>query len=178
MAKTTWKLDPAHCEVEFRVKHMMVSTVTGRFTRFDGTIESDGDDFEGAKGAMTIDVASISTGQEARDKHLNSDDFFNSEKFPKIRFESTSHQKTGGKDAYSLKGNLTIRDVTRPIELKAEFGGVVKDPYGNHRAGIFITGKINRKDFNLKWNALLETGGAVVADEVAISASLEFTHPA
>lgn len=176
MAKTTWKLDPAHSEIEFKVRHLMVSTVTGRFNKIDSSIESESDDFEGAKGSLTVEVDSISTGQEARDKHLKSDDFFNSEKFPTIRFESTSHHKTG-KDTYSLKGNLTMRDITRPVEFQVEFGGVVKDPFGNYRAGFSITGKVNRKDFQVKWNTMLEAGGAMLSDEVSVSANLAFIHP-
>jgi polyisoprenoid-binding protein YceI len=177
MGKLTWVLDAAHSEVQFSVKHMMVSTVTGTFKKFEGTIESDNDNFDQAKGHLSIDTESVDTRQEVRDTHLKSDDFFGALQYPKISFESTSYKRNNG-SSYDLQGKLTIRDTTKTIDLKVTFGGVVKDPYGNQRAGFGVTGKINRKDFNLKWNAMLDSGGAVVSDEVHISANLEFIRPA
>lgn len=177
MANSVWKMDPTHSEIQFKVKHMVVSHVTGSFTKFDAGVESENEDFQGAKIKFSADISSISTGQEARDAHLRSDDFFNAEKFPKLVFESTSFKKVDA-EVYVLKGNLKIRDVTMPIELAVEYGGKVKDPYGNYRAGFSLAGKINRKDFDLKWNALLESGNAVVSDEVRLTANFEFVQPA
>ncbi|HVB02700.1 MAG TPA: YceI family protein [Chitinophagaceae bacterium] len=174
MTKTLWKMDQTHSEIQFKAKHMIVSTVTGAFHQFEAQVETEGDDFEGAKINFSADTASISTGQEARDNHLKSDDFFNAEKYPKLIFESTNFKKISGQE-YQLKGNLTVREVKKAVEFEVEFGGKIKDPYGNTRVGFSLTGKINRKDYNLKWNALLESGNAVVSDEIKIFANLEFT---
>jgi len=173
--QTIWKVDPTHSEILFKVRHMVISTVTGRFERFDGTVETEGDRLETARVEFVIDTASVNTGVADRDNHLRSDDFFNAEKYPQIRFVSTAFKKINDQE-YELTGNLTIRDVTRPVQLKVEYGGMVKDPWGNTRAGFVVTGKINRKDFGLKWNMLLETGGAVVSDEVQVQCAVEFVH--
>lgn len=173
--KTIWKVDPTHSEILFKVRHMVISTVTGKFEKFDGTVETEGDRLETARVEFVIDTASVNTGVADRDNHLRSDDFFNAEKYPQIRFVSTAFKKINDQE-YELTGNLTIRDVTRPVQLKVEYGGMVKDPWGNTRAGFVVTGKINRKDFGLKWNMLLETGGAVVSDEVQVQCAVEFVH--
>jgi len=171
-AKGAWSLDAAHSDISFKVKHLVVATVTGKFNTFDGKIESINDDFSDAKISFTADVNSINTGAEQRDGHLKSDDFFNAEKFPKINFKSTSFIKISGND-FKLTGDLTIRDITKSIELNAEYGGIIVDPYGNTKAGFEIIGKISRKDFNLKWNLMTEAGGAVVSDEIKLHINSE-----
>jgi polyisoprenoid-binding protein YceI len=173
--RTAWAIDTAHSEIHFKVKHMMVSTVTGSFNKFEGSVETDGDDFEGADIRFEADVDSISTNNEQRDAHLKSDDFFNAQRFPKLTFESTSFTKKSGGN-YRLTGDLTIRDVTKRVELDVEYNGTAVDPYGNTKAGFEISGKINRKDFNLKWNAVTEAGGVVVSDEVRLVLNVQLTR--
>jgi polyisoprenoid-binding protein YceI len=175
MSKKTWKIDPSHSEIQFKVKHMIISTVTGEFDKFDAEAVTEEENLENAQITFTAEAASVNTGNEQRDGHLKSDDFFNAEKFPAITFKSTSFTKKSGNE-YLLKGDLTIRDITKPIELVVEHGGTVKDPWGNNRAGFIVTGKINRKEYGLKWHALLETGGAVVSDDVNINVAVEFVH--
>ncbi|MEX2603717.1 MAG: YceI family protein, partial [Gracilimonas sp.] len=141
---TTWNIDPTHSEIQFKVKHLVISTVTGYFRSFNGTIETDGDSFEGAKVTFEADVDSIDTNTEDRDNHLKSDDFFNAAEFPKLKFESTSFENTSG-DNYKLTGNLTIRDITKEVTLDVTHGGTVEDPYGQTKAGFELSGSINRK---------------------------------
>jgi polyisoprenoid-binding protein YceI len=166
-AKTTWTIDPTHSEILFKIRHLMVSNVTGSFGSFEGKVETEGDDFDGAYVTFSADIDSISTNNEQRDGHLKSDDFFNAEQFPKLSFESTSFKKIDDEN-YELVGNLTIRDVTKPITLKAEYGGQMGDFYGNTKAGFEISGKINRKEYNLTWDAVTEAGGVVVSDDVRL----------
>lgn len=162
-----WSIDAMHSEVEFKVKHLMISTVTGKFSSYSGDIESSNEDFTEAKISFTADVKSISTGNEQRDGHLQSDDFFNSESFPQIKFISTGMGKN------KLVGDLTIRDVTKSVELNVEYNGKMNDPYGNTKAGFEVSGKINRLDFDLKWSATTEAGGIVVSDEVKIICNIQ-----
>ena len=162
-----WSIDAMHSEVEFKVKHLMISTVTGKFSSYSGDIESSNEDFTEAKISFTADVKSISTGNEQRDGHLQSDDFFNSESFPQIKFISTVMSKN------KLVGDLTIRDVTKSVELNVEYNGKMNDPYGNTKAGFEVSGKINRSDFDLKWSATTEAGGIVVSDEVKIICNIQ-----
>ena len=173
MAKTTWQLDPAHSEITFRVRHLVIATVSGKFTKFSANVSTEEDDFTTVDIEFEAETASIDTGIEARDNHLRSDDFFNSEKFPTLLFKSTGMKNTGGNE-FQLDGNLTIRDVTKPISLKVEFGGTATDPYGNFKAAFEVTGSLNRKEFGLRWDALTEAGGAVVSDEVKIHANVQF----
>lgn len=171
-AQTKWTVDKAHSKVHFSVTHMVISDVTGEFKNYDVYVETNGDDFTNAKIDFWADVNSISTDNDARDKHLKSDDFFNAAKYPKITFKSKSMTKVGdGK--YKLVGDFTIRDVTKEITLDVEYRGMVKDPWGNTKAGFKITGDINRFDYNLKWNALVETGGLVVGKDVKMIVDLE-----
>lgn len=170
MAK--WIIDTAHSEVGFKVKHLVISTVSGKFNSFEGSIESAKKDFTDAKILFSADVDSIQTGNDQRDNHLKSDDFFNAEKFPKLKFESTAIEQKDDTH-YSVKGNLTIRDTSKPVELKAEFGGLQKDFSGQTVAGFELTGKINRKEFGLKWNGVTEAGSIVVSDEVKINIAVE-----
>lgn len=174
MAKTIWALDPTHSEVTFKVRHMMISNVTGKFTKFDASAETDGDDFATAMASFTADVSSVTTNNEQRDGHLQSPEFFDASKFPQIKFSATGYDKLDSKGHYKIHGDLTIRDITKPITLDAEFGGVIKDPWGHTRAGFTIEGKINRKEFGLQWHAVTETGGLVVGDDVNIHVGLEF----
>ena len=171
-AQTKWNIDKSHSNVGFSVTHLVISEVTGQFKSFNADIETKNDDFTDAKINFTIDVASISTENEGRDKHLKSDDFFNAEKFPKITFVGKSFKKVDGKK-YKLVGDFTIRDVTKQITLDVIFNGTVKDPWGNTKAGFKISGELNRMDYNVKWNNLIEAGGAVVSKEVAINVNLE-----
>lgn len=171
MSTTKWALDPSHSEVSFKIKHMMISNVTGHINSFHVNAETDHDDFSKAKINFTGDIKSIDTNNEQRDGHLKSGDFFDAEKYPQVKFEATNYEKTG--DDYTLAGNLTIRDVTKPVNLKVEFGGVAKDPYGNIKAGFTVDGKINRKDFGLTWNAATEAGGVVVGEDVKIHAEVQ-----
>lgn len=163
----TWNIDPTHSEIQFKVKHLVISTVTGYFRSFTGSIETDGDSFDGAKLTFEADTGSVDTNNEDRDTHLKSDDFFNAEKYPKLKFESTSFKHTGG-DKYELTGNLTIRDITKEVTLDVEHGGTVDDPYGQTKAGFELRGSINRKEFDLKWSAVTEAGNVVVGDEVKL----------
>jgi len=173
----TWKLDGAHSHINFKVKHLVVSTVNGEFKKYDGTIESSADDFSDAKITFEADVDSISTGQEQRDGHLKSDDFFNVASYPKLKFASTGIKKAGDEN-YSITGNLTIRDKTLPVSLNAVYGGTVKDGYGRTIAGFEVHGKINRKDYGLKWSMTTEAGGLVVSDDVKIEIAAELVKQA
>lgn len=168
--KTTWNVDTMHSEVQFKVRHLVISTVTGTFNSFSGSMESEGEAFDGAAVHFEIDTASVDTNVKDRDAHLRSADFFDVENFPKMTFEGKLHQNG---DDFSIKGNLTIKDVTKPVELKAELGGVAQDPYGNTKAGFEINGKINRKEYGLTWHQVTEAGGVVVADEVRMSFNLQ-----
>ena len=170
MATTNWVIDASHSEIQFKVKHLVITTVTGSFNEFSGTVES-GDTFENAKISFEANTASISTNSEQRDGHLKNGDFFDVEKFPKLSFKAKRFSKKG--DDFELVGDLTIKDVTNSVTLAVEYGGTAKDPWGNTKAGFEITGKINRKDFGLTWNAPIEAGGVLVSDEVKLFANVQ-----
>ncbi|SMC73840.1 YceI family protein [Pedobacter africanus] len=176
MATTNWALDPAHSELQFKVKHLMITTVTGSLKSLSASLTSPSDDFENASVKFEADTASIDTGNNDRDNHLKSGDFFDADQFPKITFESTSLEKDD--DTYKLKGNLGIKGINKPVKLDVEFGGIATDPWGNTKAGFTISGKINRTDFGLTWNAALETGGVMVSEEVKILGELQFVKQA
>ncbi len=163
----TWAIDPTHSEIHFKVKHMMVSTVTGSFDEFEGAVSTKDDGFEGAEIQFSAKTDSINTRNTDRDNHLKSDDFFNAEAYPELRFTSKSFKRTSD-DEFELTGDLTIRDVTRELSLKVVHEGTAIDPYGQNKAGFEISGKINRKDFGLKWSAVTEAGSVVVSDEVRL----------
>jgi polyisoprenoid-binding protein YceI len=165
LATTTWGIDPTHTEVQFKVKHLVISTVTGFFKKFEGTLETEADDFDGAQVNFSLDASSIDTNQADRDAHLKSADFFAADQYPNLKFEGVL-SKQG--DAYSLEGDMTIRETTKSITLDVDFGGIMVDPWGNTKAGFEITGKINRKDFGLNWNTITEAGGMLVGEEVKI----------
>ena len=173
----TYKIDPSHSEITFKVKHLVISTVTGHFSTFDGSLTADKPDFSDAVVDFEADVDSISTKSEQRDTHLKSDDFFSADKFPKITFKSTSVEKTDGND-FVLNGDLTIRDVTKSIALNVEHGGNVVDPWGNTREGFELTGKINRKDFGLTWNGITDAGSVMVSEEVKFLINVEMIKQA
>ena len=173
--RTLWKIDPTHSEVQFQVKHLVISTVTGSFGSFDGRIEADGDDFENAQATFTADIDSISTNNEDRDQHLKSEDFFNAEAYPKLAFESSNFEKTGDGE-YRVTGDLTIRDVTKEVELDVVHGGTVGDPYGNTKAGFEVTGTINRKEFGLTWDAVTEAGNVVVGERIKLQLNVQFAQ--
>lgn len=169
---TKWKIDPAHSEIQFKVRHLMVTNVTGYFRKFDLNVETETDDFNTAKKIeFTADLDSIETNNEQRDTHLKSDDFFNAEKFKQLKFVGKQYSSSG--DEATLTGDLTIRDVTRPIKLNVEYGGSVVDPYGQAKAGFTVTGKISRKDYGLVWNAVTEAGQVVVSDEIRIHCEIQ-----
>lgn len=170
--KTLWKIDPAHSEVQFKVKHLVISTVTGSFKSFDGHLETGGDNFEEALAYFEADIDSISTNNEDRDKHLKSDDFFNAEEYPQLTFESTGFTKVGDNE-YRMSGNLTIRDTSREVTLKVIHGGTVEDPYGNTKAGFEISGTLDRKEFGLTWSAVTEAGNVVVGDEIKLQLNVQ-----
>ncbi|HRI40846.1 MAG TPA: YceI family protein [Bacteroidia bacterium] len=160
-----WKIDGSHTKIRFTTKYLVISDVDGEFKKFDGTFTSSKADWSDLQATMTVQVPSITTDNEMRDKHLLSDDFFNAEKFPTMTFTSTGI-KSLGNNKYVLSGNLTVRDVTKKVEVPLVYGGQVKDPWGNLKAGFKATGKINRKDFGLKYANAAATGEAVVGDEV------------
>ncbi|MEM1324212.1 MAG: YceI family protein [Bacteroidota bacterium] len=170
--QTAWAIDPTHSEIYFKVKHMMVSTVTGAFNEFDGSVQSDNEDFENANIAFSANISSIDTKNKQRDEHLKSDDFFNAAQFPQLSFQSKSFNKKSNGD-YRLVGDLTIRDNTHEVELTVEYNGTVVDPYGQTKAGFEIAGKISRKAYGLKWNALTEAGGIMVSDEVRLAINVQ-----
>jgi polyisoprenoid-binding protein YceI len=170
MATTNWIIDASHSEIQFKVKHLVITTVTGSFIEFSGTVEA-GDTFENAKISFEANTASINTNSEQRDGHLKSGDFFDAEKFPKLNFKATKFSKKG--DGFELIGDLTIKDITNSVTLAVEYGGTAKDPWGNTKAGFEVTGKINRKDFGLTWNAPTEAGGVLVSDEVKLIANVQ-----
>ena len=164
---TKWNLDPAHSEITFKVRHMMISNVKGEFKNFNVDLESEDENFKNVKANATIDTASISTNNTDRDNHLKSAEFFNAEAHPQITFETDSLNE-------EVTGNLTINGVTKPVKLEVDFGGINVDPWGQTKAGFSFEGKIKRSDFGLNWNAALEAGGVMVSDEVKIAGELQF----
>ncbi len=168
----TYKLDAAHSDIIFKVKHLMITTVTGQFKKFEATLTAEQEDFSDASISFTADVNSIDTRSEQRDGHLKSDDFFNAEKFPHLKFTSASFVKSGSD--YVVKGDLTIRDITKPIELKTTYNGTMVDPYGQTKIGFEAEGIIKRKEFGLMWDAITEAGGVVVSDDVRLQLHVQF----
>lgn len=172
MSLTKWSLDPTHSEVIFKIKHLMISTVTGQFNKFTLVGETENDNFTTAKKIeFTADIDSIDTNNEQRDAHLKSADFFNAELHPQIVFSGTKYEGEG--EDGKLSGNLTIAGITKPVLLNVDFGGIAVDPYGQTKAGFTVTGKISRKDFGITYNAALETGGVMLGDEIKINAEIQ-----
>ncbi|HWL40763.1 MAG TPA: YceI family protein [Gemmatimonadaceae bacterium] len=170
-ARTAWKLDPAHTLVEFSAKHMMITTVKGRIADVEGTIYTDEKDPRNSSVEATLKGTSIDTRSDQRDQHLRSGDFLNVEQFPEIKFRSARVE--GDKDKFKLTGDLTIRDVTRPVTLDVEYGGRTRDPWGGERVGFSATGKIDRRDFGLVWNQAMETGGVLVGNDIKINIEVQ-----
>ncbi|MDQ1087281.1 MULTISPECIES: YceI family protein [unclassified Siphonobacter] len=171
-----WVIDPTHSEVQFKVKHLVITTVTGQFNEFSGEATAS-DDFSDAQVSFEAKIDSISTNNEARDGHLKSEEFFAADQYPTLKFVSTGITKKD-EDSFVLNGDLTLRGVTKPVALEVEYGGTVVDPYGQTKAGFELKGKINRKDFGLTWSAVTEAGGAVVSDEVRLIANVQFVKQA
>lgn len=171
LTKTIWKIDQMHSEVQFKVKHLVISTVTGTFKNFEGALETETDDFDGAEASFSLDSNSIDTNVADRDAHLRSSDFFSAEEYPNITFNGTLNKI--GEDKYTLRGPLTIKDITKEIELNVEFGGTMVDGYGQTKAGFEITGVINRKEFGLTWDMVTEAGGVVVGDNVKLQLNVQ-----
>jgi polyisoprenoid-binding protein YceI len=177
MATTKWVVDPMHSEVQFKIKHLVISTVTGTFRNFEGGATTETDDFDNAEIHFSLDVDSVDTNQEMRDTHLKGADFFDAETYPKIAFKSTSFRKVDD-DEYALMGDLTMKGVTKPVTLKAEYGGTAKDAYGNQKLGFEVSGKVNRKEFGLTYNALTETGGLALGEDIKLSANIQLAKAA
>lgn len=172
---TSWNFDKSHSSIGFDIDHLVVSEVNGQFSAFDGTFKSDKEDFSDAKITFKIDVASIDTDNEKRDEHLKSPDFFDAAKYPAIQFEGTIFKKVSEKK-YKLKGNLTMRGVTKAVELDVSYGGTITDPWGNKRAGFKLYGSLNRTEFGLTWNNVMEAGGLIVGEEVRITGRFELVQ--
>ena len=175
MAHSKWTIDPTHSEVTFKVKHLMISTVTVKFKTFEGSLETDGEGFENLQNIeFKSDISSIDTNNEQRDEHLRSADFFTADQHPQLTFKASQFDVKND----TLQGELTIKGVTKPITLDAEFGGVVVDPYGQTKAGLTVNGKISRKEFGLTWDGVTEAGSVVVSDQVRLNLEVQFVKQA
>ena len=174
---STYKIDPSHSDITFKVKHLMITNTTGNFSTFDASMQSEKDDFSDATITFSADTASITTGSEQRDGHLKSNDFFNAEQYPKLSFVSKEFKPLTDGD-YKLTGDLTIRDVTKPIELTVTYNGTVTDPYGQVKSGFEIEGKINRQEYGLTWSGVTEAGGLVVSNDVKLHLNVQMVKQA
>lgn len=175
--KTKWAIDPAHSEISFKVKHLMITNVKGVFKEFSGSALTSGNDFLTSEIDFSVNTGSVDTGAPDRDGHLKSADFFEVEKYPVMTFKGISFKRSDDSN-FELTGDLTIKGATKAVKLNVEFGGTNKDPWGNQKAGYTVTGKINRKDWGLNWNAALEAGGVLVSDDVNISADVQLVKQA
>jgi polyisoprenoid-binding protein YceI len=174
LVKTKWIIDPAHSEIGFKVKHLMITNVKGVFKEFDASIYTTNEDFMSAEVDFWLNPASVDTGDANRDAHLRGADFFDAEIHKQIHFTSDfAVEKVDNDGSYEIWGDLTIKGIKKQVKLSIEFGGVMKDPWGNHKAGITLNGKINRTDFGLNWNAALEAGGVLVSEEVRIVGDIQ-----
>ena len=177
MATTKWVSDPTHSELGFKIKHLMISSVSGSLKSFQAEVETQGEDFTTAQISLSADMASISTNNDQRDAHLRNSDFFEVEKYPELKFASTKLEKIDS-DTFALFGDLTLKGVTRPVKLNVEFNGVTKDPWGGERAGFVVSGKINRSDWGVNFNGVLETGGVMLSEEVRIFSEIQVVKQA
>lgn len=177
MATTKWAIDNTHSEIHFKVRHLMVSWVTGSFNQFNAVAETENDDISTAKVRFTADINSISTNNEQRDTHLRTGDFFDAEKYPQLVFESSKLEKVDD-DNYKLYGTLTMRGISKKVVLNVEYGGITQDPWGNTRIGISVSGKINRKEFGVSFSMVSETGSILLGEEVSINANVQFVKQA
>jgi polyisoprenoid-binding protein YceI len=173
MALTKWVVDPSHSEIQFKVKHLMITTVTGYFRKYTIEVETEDEDFtKASKILFTADVDSINTNNEQRDTHLKSEDFFDAANHEELKYVGENFDRVSD-DQYQLNGELTIRGITKPVSVNVEFGGIVVDPYGQTKAGFTVTGKISRKDFGLTWDAVTEAGSVVVSDEIRLNCDIQ-----
>ncbi|HEY0677815.1 MAG TPA: YceI family protein [Chitinophagaceae bacterium] len=172
MTKTKWLLDLTHSELGFKIKHLMISNVSGTFKNFEAEVTTEGDDFSTSKISLTAEMASIFTNNEQRDAHLRASDFFEVEKFPELHFRSTRIEKSDS-GSFVLHGNLTLKRITKPVTLNVEYNGVSKDPWGGERAGFLVTGKIKRSEWGINFNGILETGGLMLGEEVRINSEIQ-----
>ena len=177
MTHTKWSLDPTHSMLGFKVKHLMITNVSGSFKNFNVSVQTNGTDFSTAAIQLKAEISSIDTNNAQRDGHLRSSDFFEAEKFPEMIFESTKVEKVD-EENYHVFGNLTLKGVTKPVKLNVEYGGLTKDPWGGERAGFVISGKINRADWGINFNAVLETGNLMLAEEVKINSEIQLIKQA
>jgi polyisoprenoid-binding protein YceI len=177
MATTKWVLDPTHSELGFKIKHLMITNVSGYFNKFQVEGETVNDDFSTAKIRLKADIGSVNTNNEQRDAHLRNSDFFAADKHPEMIFESTGVEKVDSEN-FRLNGNLTMKNVTKPVQLDVEYGGITKDPWGNERAGFTISGKIKRSQWGVNFNGILETGGAMLGEEVKIQSEIQLVKQA
>ena len=175
MAIKKWVLDKAHSQIHFMVKHMMITTVTGGFSEFSADVETEERDFGTAKINFVAQTASVFTGNDGRDTHVKSADFFDVQNYPQLRFISTGVKKIDDKQ-FKLRGDMTIKNVTKEIEADVKFAGFVKDPWGKEKAGFIISGIINRKDYGLKWNVITEAGNILVGEEARISCEVQLVE--
>lgn len=173
MQTTKWLLDPAHSELTFKIKHLMISNVSGAFKDFSAKVETEETDFSKANISLTVEMNSISTNNEQRDAHLRNSDFFEVEKFPQMKFTSTKIEQTDD-ESFNLYGNLTLKGVTKPVKLNMEFNGIMKDPQGQEKAGFLVSGKIKRSDWGINLNVALETGGMMLGEDVRIQSEVQF----
>ena len=169
---TTWVIDPMHSEILFKIRHLVISTVTGSFRKFEGKVITDGPDFNNAKVSLTIDVKSVDTNQAQRDGHLQSGDFFEADKYPEISFESTSFASKDESN-YLMTGNLTMKGVTKQVELNVEHGGSEDNGHGVIKHGFEVTGTVNRKEFGMSWNKLTDTGGLGLGEDIKLIANIQ-----
>jgi polyisoprenoid-binding protein YceI len=177
METTKWVLDPTHSELGFKIKHLMITNVSGSFKNFQADVVTNNTDFSSAQISLTAEMGSINTNNEQRDAHLRAADFFEVDKYPELKFKSTKVEKTGN-DTFAVYGDLTLKGVTKPVKLVAEYSGIAKDPWGGERAGFVITGKINRTDWGVNFNGVLETGGVVLSEEVRIDSEIQLVKQA
>ena len=177
MANTKWVIDPTHSEIGFKIKHLMITNISGKFESFEAEVQTEAEDFTTAQVEVRIKTSSISTGNLQRDEHLRNSDFFEVDTHPDILFTSTAVEKIDN-DNFVVHGQLTMKGVTKPVKLNVEYSGITKDPWGGQRAGFVVTGKINRGDFGLNFNAALETGGLVLGEEVKIHSEIELVKQA
>jgi len=172
MAITKWTLDPMHSELGFKIKHLMITNVSGFIKNFHVEVETEGTDFSKARVKVTADMSSISTNNEQRDAHLRNADFFEVEKYPELTFVSDKVEKTDD-DTFMVHGNLTLKGITKPLSLLVEYGGISKDHYGNEKAGFTVTGKIKRSEWGISFNSVLETGGVALGEEVKLNSEIQ-----
>jgi polyisoprenoid-binding protein YceI len=177
MATIKWVLDPTHSELGFKIKHLMISNVSGSFKAFQAEVQTEETDFTTAQISLAAEMASITTNNEQRDTHLRTSDFFEVDKYPELSFKSTRIEKVDA-DTFNIYGDLTLKGITRPVKLVAEYNGVTKDPWGGERAGFVITGKINRSEWGVNFNSILETGGVALGEEVKINSEIQLVKQA